>query len=238
MRIIKMIKIYSRVQQGFALISVLIILVVITLLGVTAMRMGLSSLSLANNSQVSHLLFQTADMGTSQLLATASVDLTKALDVDGVLHLGKNVPLCLTPVAGAKYTNLTDAKCDPSNSAHYLSKREVVLTQVSYSRFDPIGYQASNQTKSPSLPGATTGAVLSSVTGLSKQRLRIYSTSVVPSFGSASKTQISDCLSKPSDDDDDPDVEGSNNAVETVTDCLTDAGAVFTTHASEYDIIR
>jgi Tfp pilus assembly protein PilX len=51
-------------QQGAALIAVLIVLLIVTVLGITAMRMGLSSLALANNSQMSQLLFQTADMGT------------------------------------------------------------------------------------------------------------------------------------------------------------------------------
>ena len=50
-------------QQGAALIAVLLILVVVTLLGISAMRMGLTGLTVATNSQISSLLFQAADKG-------------------------------------------------------------------------------------------------------------------------------------------------------------------------------
>ena len=72
-------------QRGAALIAVLIILVVITLLGVTAMRMGLTSLTLATNSQVSQLLFQSADMGTASLMKLVQQDTATAMKVGGVI---------------------------------------------------------------------------------------------------------------------------------------------------------
>ncbi len=70
----------AHLQQGAALIAVLVILVVITLLGVTAMRMGITSLALATNSQVVQVLFQSADIGTNQLFNTVNSTGTAALD--------------------------------------------------------------------------------------------------------------------------------------------------------------
>ena len=55
-------------QEGVTLITVMIILIVVTLLGLSAMRMSLSSLTMATNSQVTNLLFQSADVGLVQFV--------------------------------------------------------------------------------------------------------------------------------------------------------------------------
>ena len=57
-------------QRGATLVTVMIIMVMITLLGLTAMRMGMSSLTLATNSQVSNLLFQASDVGMVEFANT------------------------------------------------------------------------------------------------------------------------------------------------------------------------
>lgn len=218
-------------QQGAALIAVLIILLIVTLLGVTAMRMGIGGLSLANNSQVSQLLFQSADFGTTQLRNTIDEDILAAMDVTGVIGVasGQDTNLCLTPVNGTKFTNFKAGPCDPTpDSGDYLSKRAVALTQVTYVRRTVTDGESSNDVDDLSQDGSSL-----SITGAA-ERLKTFSTAVIPSFGSASADAIKDCLKDyPADDE-----ERDNAEAYTITDCLTKVGAVFTTHAMEYRINR
>lgn len=218
-------------QQGMALISVLVILLIVTLLGVTAMRMGLSGLMLANNSQVSQLLFQSADMGTVQLTNTINENILDSMDVTGVIGnaSGADTHLCLKPTTtGTNFKYFKAGACDPTSSSDYLSKREVVLTQVSYSRRTITDGESSNDLDDISLTGSSI-----SVTGAA-EKLKTFSTAVIPSFGTVSASVIKNCLTKTNADDE----ESDNASAETITDCLTDVGAVFTTHATEYRIQR
>lgn len=218
----------AQVQRGAALITVLIILIIVTLLGVTAMRMGMSSLALATSSQVSQILFESADVGTEYLNRAILADGVTAMNTGGLIGVtsGADTSLCVTPITGST-TNLTLGACNAENKPnHYLSKRGVALAQVTYRRLTVSEGDSNNAEEDISQGGGT------SATG-SSERLKVYSTAVVPSFGSADTTTINACLQKPSDDD-----EPDKSTVTTVTDCLTDAGAVFTTHASEYRITR
>lgn len=211
-------------QKGAALIAVLIILTIITLLGVTAMRMGLTSLSLATNSQVSQLLFQSADFGTSSFVNTIIENPAEALTTGGIAgNTVGEVTYCVTAVAGAVNV-LTAGACNLSSEAGFVSERKIVATEVTAVRVDVTDATSSFTTSVLSF-GSDNVA-----TGV-PQKLKVYSTAVVPSFGSASIADINTCLSEAVLSDDD---EESNKDVVTKTDCLTDAGAVFTTHVSEY----
>lgn len=216
-------------QRGAALIAVLVILLIVTVLGVTAMRMGLAGLTLANNSQVSQLLFQSADMGTVQLRATIDQNILNAMDVTGVIGntAGGDTHLCLKPANGTTFTNFNAGPCDPTNNNSYLSKRAVVLTQVTYIRRTVTDGESSNDVEDISQEGSSI-----SPTG-AQERLKTFSTSVTPSFGAATADTIADCLKNPADDE-----EVENSSAYTITDCLTKVGAVFTTHVSEYRINR
>jgi Tfp pilus assembly protein PilX len=220
---------YRSLQQGAALIAVLIILVIVTLLGVTAMRMGLSGLSLANNSQVSQLLFQTADMGTTQIRNTINENVLTAMDVNGIIGVasGEDTHLCLKPANGTNFTNFKVGACDPTSASDYVSERAVVLTQVTYLRSTIVDGESSNESDDMSKDGRST-----SPAGAQEQ-LKTFSTSVVPSFGSATQATIKDCLQKSASDE-----EREGDSTFTITDCLTKVGAVFTTHVSEYRIDR
>lgn len=213
-------------QQGAALIAVLIILVIVTLLGVTAMRMGLSGLSLANNSQVSQLLFQAADMGTTQIRNAVTQDVLAAMKSGGIIGnaAGADTHLCLKPTGG---TNFSTGACDPTSASSYVSERAVVLTQVTYRRATITDGDSSNGADSLLQIGKSV-----SPTG-AQEKLKTFSTSVVPSFGSAQASTIKECLQNPADDEED-----DSDATYTITDCLTKVGAVFTTHVAEYRIQR
>lgn len=214
----------AHLQRGAALIAVLVILVIITLLGVTAMRMGITSLALATNSQVVQVLFQSADIGTNQLFNTVNATGATALDTTGVLA-GQSGSLCVTPVAAATFPNLTAGTCNANSAASYLNANQVVLTQVNYERTEVIEGQANDKESDISVLGQSDN-ILGGV-----ELLKMFSTAVVPSFGSASTATINGCLNNVPDDAD-------NVATVTITDCLTNAGAVFTTHESEYKINR
>lgn len=217
---------YRSLQQGAALIAVLIILVIVTLLGVTAMRMGLSGLSLANNSQVSQLLFQAADMGTTQIRNAVNQDVLAAMGSSGLISdvSGADTHLCLKPTGGS---NFSAGACDPTSTSNYISERAVVLTQVTYRRLTVTDGDTSNGAESLLQTGQSV-----SPTG-SQERLKTFSTSVVPSFGSASPATVKECLQNPADDE-----ERDGDTTYTITDCLTKVGAVFTTHVAEYRIQR
>lgn len=213
----------AHLQQGAALIAVLVILVVITLLGVTAMRMGVTSLALATNSQVVQVLFQSADLGTNQLVNTVNQTGTAALNTTGILA-GSKGALCVTPVATATFTNLTSGACDANSAASYLNKSKVAFTQVNYEKKLLTGWE-SNASQSDISNSGQSDSPLGQT-----QKLLLSSTAVVPSFGSANTDNINGCLAI-------DDIDDSNDVtIETITDCLTNVGAVFTTHESEYKI--
>jgi len=216
----------AHLQRGAALIAVLVILIVITLLGVTAMRMGITSLALATNSQVVQVLFQSADTGTNQLVNTVNQMGAKALETSGVLA-GDTGVLCVTPTAAANFPGLTTGTCNAENSSSYLNESKVVLAQVNFLKEDLTGWTSSLAQSNVSKEGQGNNPLGET------QNLKVFSTAVVPSFGSASTTTINGCLNNAPDD---IDANGPNTAVVTITDCLTNAGAVFTTHQSEYKI--
>lgn len=208
-------------QQGATLIAVLIVLVIISILGVTAMRMSLSTLAVAVNSQVGNLLFTASDTGLVAMERTVVNSTQNATGYNGILFtwdIGKKgepaaeTQYCFTPQSAATTTVWTKGSCDldqTGTNSNYTSKRELVATQVSsaITDFDQV----------------TMG---SDTNGLPSYSVKIYSTSVMPAFGSASKADIETCLSKPNDDPD--------GTVLTVTKCLTQKAAVFETQSSEY----
>ena len=232
-----------KLQQGATLITVMIIMVIITMLGLTAMRMGLSSLALASNSQASNILFQAADVGMMEFalavddtpgyahrkLITASVEKTGfltdavAVAVEGVDPATiQEFNYCLTP---KRANRLTAGFCDVDETNDYMTGRDTVVVQVT---LKPV---YNNE--------ILLGSDSASVGPVRSYKFMVYSTAVLPAFGSASKSDINDCLREVNDDGDsfnlnpqDPasvtELE-NRHAVTSVTDCLTDAGAVFST---------
>ncbi len=59
---------FQRQQRGATLIVVLIMLLVITIVGIFAIRVAMTSLNIATNSQIGQLLLQTGDTPTNQFL--------------------------------------------------------------------------------------------------------------------------------------------------------------------------
>jgi len=211
-------------QRGMTLIVVLLILVVLTLLGITGMRMGLSSLNVATNSQVSNLLYQSADAGLFHLEKMVSADIMTAVKPGGVLAAisadGREDTFCLATRQAA--VTLTAGACSTGNAASFMSGRQAVLTQV----------QVKNK-------GLSTTPQLGSDAGVSfNYAFTMTATAVLPSFGSASNAEIDNCLTRPGDDTvKTGTVEASDPAIETASECLASDGAVTTTLVDDYQIV-
>lgn len=206
-------------QKGVTLITVMIILVVITLLGISAMRMSLSSLTLATNSQVTNLLFQSADVGLVQVANeikkdAGTADSSGGVLVDVIAGEGSEVYYCVTPKDAAN--TLTKGKCDVKNSAHFMSGRDAVATQVAVKMVDNTDFALGTDT--------------SLASALVPIKIAIYSTAVLHSFGSATKSKINECFAKKNDDSSDT---SKATEIVSVTDCLTDNGAVFNSQVDE-----
>ena len=223
-------------QRGATLVTVMIIMVMITLLGLTAMRMGMSSLTLATNSQVSNLLFQAsdvgmvefantvesaafkgkADIGAGPLAALAAVDVRDIPVTVAGMGTITEFNFCVTPKLAVR---LTSGNCDVTNSNHLLSGRDVVAVQVTLKPVD------NNE--------IVFGSDASAIANVKPHKFIIYSTAVMPSFGSASTGDINTCLAKINDDGDSMRADNPElataRALTSVTDCLTEKGAVFST---------
>lgn len=208
-----------RKQRGATIIVVMMILVVITVLGIAAIRMGLTSLSIATNSQVNALLFQSADNGLISFEQRVLVDPAGAALPSGVIGPSLNAPGADVRYCVTKADRMLAGGCSAGNVAHFSSARDAVINQVSV--FVPA--DADGSPKKSIVLGTDMGRA-----GISTYQVTIHSTSVLPVFGSAGDGDINNCLMLPNDDSDNP-------AIETVTDCLAAAGAVYTTMMQEYD---
>lgn len=206
-------------QRGAAIIAVMLVLLVITLLGITGVRMGLTSLTIATNSQVNALMFQSADSGLITFEGRVNLDPKAAAYPTGVIGPSLNAPGTSVPFCATQGDRLRPGRCTAGVAADYTTGREIALNQMAVE-----------------VPAAPDGSPMKSVVlgsdlgraGMANYRVNVYSTTLVPVVGAADATEINDCLALPSADDND-------KTVNTVTDCLTDAGAVFTTMVQEYD---
>lgn len=202
-------------QRGAAIIVVLLILIVISVLGIAAVRMGLTSLSVATNSQVSALLFQAADTGVVTFERKVAENPQAAALPTGIVGPSLNEPGVEKPYCITASSRLRAGLCTTSD---YTSARAAVINQIAVE-----------------VPAAADGSPMRAVVlgtdldraGISNYVVNVHSTSLIPVFGAAGDGEITDCLQKPNNDSDDV-------AVTTVTDCLTDEGAVFKTLVQEY----
>lgn len=206
-------------QRGAAIIAVMLVLLVITVLGITGVRMGLTSLTIATNSQVNALMFQAADTGLVEFEKEVNADPQAAGFVTGAIGPALNAPGIEMQLCSTVADRLRAGGCSAGVAADYSSERGIALTQMAVRV--PAG-ATGDPMKAQELGSDMNRA------GVATFLVNLHSTTVVPVLGAADANEINACLVKPSNDDDDP-------AVETVTDCLTDEGAIFTTMVQEYN---
>ena len=107
----------QRQQRGATLIVVLIMLLVITIVGVFAIRVAMTSLNIATNSQIGQLLLQTGDTPTNILLNRSNYkNLTSITSVVGKaisdqkdpLKHGREYVFCYRPTSALQVNSILD----------------------------------------------------------------------------------------------------------------------------------
>ncbi len=245
-------------QTGATLIIVLILLLAITIIGVSAIRQSTTSLNIATNSQVQQLLFQNSDV--TYFNVEKQENLLKALTASGMFGYMNREELkdaelifCIKGETEAEFFNMNrasliqwePAKTAPTNNklgvagycksgtgGFFTSGRQAVITQVAV--------------KFPSKPVEVAPPFSTSVRGTdgtaskvqtSGETVRIFSVSVMPTLSSASTSDIDKCLSEYMNEPSIPaGISPSGDKGTSVTDCLNKQNAVFTSHVADYVI--
>ena len=190
-------------QKGATLITVLVILIVITLLGTIAVKMGIVGLKIATNSQVNALLLENSDSALFNIENPAEVE--RQLALDGMFAY-------FNSSANAN-DELVFCYRASENSFFKLSKASAITEDGSTTKIGVDGFCKANQfamgrsavlsqvylTKS-----STASAPFSSVPkGTSIGQSNVPATtnnigatviSVLPSFAGATTTQIENCF--------------------------------------------
>lgn len=232
-------------QRGSALISVMIILLLTTVLGVIAVRQGSTNLNLAMNASVQSLLIQSSDVGFDKLeRSDMAVSATGAGPL-GYLRLegnaGKEYIFCYRPTDASAtriyninkdtillpdgaFENGVNGLCDTGEQKDYSSGRRVVVSQMGLVRpqeavvAEPFQYYEK-------------GTDSETVKRPDQQRYRAYVTSIAPTLArSASKAAINECFERHNDDA--SMVAGSTK--KTTSDCLFDLGVPSNTQVQDY----
>jgi hypothetical protein len=249
-------------QRGATLIVVLFMLILITLVGVFAIRTAMTSLNIATNTQVGQFLSQTADTPLNQFYTS---DLSKMVDLSGVvgfalqdskLEPGNEYIFCYKPISTLKFgASLNVAVIRPSTSKtgkssvasggasafcdltkDFGSKREAVVTQVAV------------KIPSDALTDLPAGALLGRGTNVSagtilpknvieQQRIRVTTTSIFPAFAkdiSAAQACIGTDSSKPGYISDNTDLDTRD--FRTIANCLVDLGVPVNSQIQEFNL--
>jgi len=232
-------------QRGSALISVLVILLLTTVLGVIAVRQGSTNLNLAMNASVQSLLVQSSDVVLSKIDNAERRKLTSENGFVGFLRLPGNESneyiFCYRPtVPSQDFYNVekdtillqsggvqgggTDGFCKVGNKGDFGSNRRVVMSQVAVVRsqeaaaIDP--FDIYERESDPDKYRIAT-----------QMRYRVYITSIAPTLSRGIKqADIDKCFSSPSDDF----TVDVGPATKSTSDCLFDLGVPSNTQVQDY----
>ena len=237
-------------QKGSTLIVVMIVLLMLTIVGVFAIRTAMTTLNIATNAQTNQLLSQSADapinglqnqnVGTIRNLGSV---IGFAIE-DSKVEQGKEYIFCYRPTSPLRLANTISmavarvgaggaitaegpaaAFCDLS--ADFGSSREAVVTQVSVKI--PVDPPAN------SLPGdfLTQGNNESegqiTQTGTVKQRIRITTTAIFPVYA-ANQADAQACVRTRLNDNTDSATAG----FVTVAQCLANLGVPVNSQMQEF----
>lgn len=212
-----------RRQQGVALIVTLFILVIVTFIGLIAMRSGMQQVAMSTNSQVAVVLFENADAGTTNVENTINANMTFANGPTGPITLikdnpGQAVVGCFNKSGLQLATSVaTPRRCDLDQAGEFVSGRGVVVVQVAV--------QAPVDSSGKAQSTRNTGSDDSVLPGGGGALVAVYSTAVMPNYGSATKSEIEGCLAQPQE---------ATGTTPTVTSCLVGANASFQTVVQEF----
>ncbi|NAR36069.1 PilX N-terminal domain-containing pilus assembly protein [Acinetobacter haemolyticus] len=135
-----------RQQRGATLIVVLIILLVVTIIGVVAIRVAMTSLNIATNSQIGQLLLQTSDTPTNHFLnRTNYKDITSVMNIVGKviddqkdpLSHGREYVFCYRPTSTLQVGSVLDVTVliPPAATASDNTKATVDTSETNRSGF-------------------------------------------------------------------------------------------------------
>lgn len=214
----------QRQQRGATLIVVLMMLLVITIVGVFAIRVAMTSLNIATNSQIGQLLLQTGDTPTNLILNRSNYkNLTSITSVVGKaisdqkdpLKHGREYVFCYRPTSALQVNSILDMTVliPPDATA---TKATVHTTESNRSGFcdlesdfgssrEAVVTQVAVKYISESDPDAAPGADLDRGTDASKDsnvqqgkvdgRVRITATAILPHYSRSNLADVQeDCI--------------------------------------------
>lgn len=190
-------------QKGATLITVLVILIVITLLGTIAVKMGIVGLKIATNSQVNALLLENSDSALFNIENPAEVERQLALDgmfayFNSSANANDELVFCYRASENSffKLSKASAITEDGSTTKigvdgfckanQFAMGRSAVLSQV---------YLTKNATTSTPFGGVPKGTSLGqSNVPVTTHNIGATVISVLPSFAGATTTQIENCF--------------------------------------------
>lgn len=201
-------------QRGAVLIVVLLFLVLIMLVGIIAVRNSSTDLKLATSDQINTILLQSSDSVNNKIEMTVNGSPTsdehiKIMGFTGIfghyiLNDGANddvIDFCYRPRAAffnidnavirrgtGKLLANNEGYCNPENAADYTSARNTTMTQVMIKN-------VSNNANSAAFSHMGLGSDSDAKTS-KKYAFEMFSTSVLPAYGNADTSKISDCFAK------------------------------------------
>lgn len=231
-------------QRGSALISVMVILLLTTVLGVIAVRQGSTNLNLAMNASVQSLLVQSSDVGLSKFEDPA-IFKTNANGAGplGYLRLSgneaKEYVFCYRPTkptdqifefkqdpillpTGGTEGNV-NGFCDTNDEFSYSSGRRVVVSQLALARPQDASAAKPFQYYEKGTDGDT-------VKRPEQQRFRAYITSIAPTLAQADKAELNKCFELANDDS----TVKTRADKESMSDCFFRLGVPSSTQVQEY----
>lgn len=190
-------------QKGATLITVLVILVIVTLLGTIAVKMGIVGLKIATNSQVNALLLENSDSALFNIENPAEVERQLALDgmfayFNSSANANDELVFCYRASENSffKLSKASAITEDGSTTKigvdgfckanQFAMGRSAVLSQV---------YLTKNATTSTPFAGVPKGTSLGqSNVPVTMHNIGATVISVLPSFAGATTTQIENCF--------------------------------------------
>lgn len=244
-------------QTGATLIVVLMLLIVITLLGVLAVRQSAVSLGIATNSQVQQLLTQSSDASFFQvadvdqlainlsqigMFAQKNKDQDKNKEVVFCYRGDKDVFFDPDSYSVIEWPEGSETLKNDSNGTSgycrisvtdsvanfFTSGRKAVMTQVA------IKY--TGETESQKFKYSAEGVDEQRANVLPAKNVKVYSISLMPSLSRASSSEINECLSERLIEVTPPDksMKDIMPAGQSMSECLEELNVPYSTQVTEF----
>ena len=226
-------------QQGATLIVVLIILVIVTLLGTIAIKTGILGLKIATNSQVNALLLENSDAALFNV--ENPKDVARQLAMDGMFahfnsaaNADDELVFCYR-ASESSFFSLDKASVIYRDSAGNINTTKIGIDGYCRASWFATGRSAIlsqvylSKSSTPAKPfGSVPKGTSLGESGVPLTANNISATviSVLPSFASATKTQIENCFKKPS--------IKYTGSTETVSECFDGLSIPYNMQHSDY----